>query len=164
MITIRPINANDIPVVKQIIHTVAYSIFGFDGTLEDSIRHYEGLGILDDLKDIRSHYFDKGGTFLVALHGDQVIGSGALRKLDERIAELKRIWLLEEHHGRGIGYRLIKRLFDFARAQGYTRVRLQTSPGQTRALAFYRKVGFYEIPCYNEDVGEISMEIDLSEE
>ncbi len=43
------------------------------------------------------------------------------------------------------------------------RVRLQTSPEQVRALEFYRKVGFYEIPCYNDDVGEISMEIGLSE-
>ncbi|MFL7867515.1 MAG: GNAT family N-acetyltransferase, partial [Anaerolineales bacterium] len=107
------------------------------------------------------HYFAAGGTFLVALNGEQVIGSGALRKLSDNTAELKRMWLLEAYHGRGIGYRLLMQLFDFAREQGYARIRLQTSPEQVRALDFYRKVGFYEIPPYNEDVSEISMEIEL---
>ena len=163
MITIRPIHKEEIPAVKQIIHCAAYNIFGFNGTLEESIRYYDGLGIFKDLEDVQDHYFQKGGTFLVVLNGEQVIGSGALRKLDEKIVELKRMWLLEEYHGQGIGYRVILELFDFAREKGYSLVRLQTSPEQIRALAFYRKVGFYKIPCYNDDLDEISMELDLSE-
>jgi len=162
MITIRPIRTEEIPTVKHIILSVAYSIFGFDGTLEDSIRHYEELGVLDDLNDLQGHYFENGGTFLVALDSGQVIGSGALWKLDEETAELKRMWLLETYHGQGIGYRLLMQLFNFAREKGYIRVRMQTSPEQVRALEFYRKVGFYEIPCYNDDTDEISMEVQLT--
>ena len=162
MIIIRPIQEGDIPTVRQIIYQAAYNIFGFDGTLEDSIRHYEGLGVLDDLKDVQANYFEAGGTFLVAHNGEQVVGSGAMRRLDVETVELKRMWLMETYHGQGIGYRLINRLFDLAREKEYTRVRLQTSPEQLRALAFYRKVGFYEIPCYNEDIDEISMEIRLA--
>ena len=162
MITIRPIRTEEIPTVKHIILSVAYSIFGFDGTLEDSIRHYEELGVLDDLNDLQGHYFENGGTFLVALESGQVIGSGALWKLDEETAELKRMWLLETYHGQGIGYRLLMQLFNFAREKGYIRVRMQTSPEQVRALEFYRRVGFYEIPCYNNDTGEISMEVQLT--
>ena len=78
MITIRPVHEEEIPAVKQIIHRVAYNIFGFDGTLEESILYYEELGIHQDLEDVRAHYFNAGGTFLVALYGEQVIGSGAL--------------------------------------------------------------------------------------
>ena len=162
MITIRPIRTEEIPTVKRIILSVAYSIFGFDGTLEDSIRHYEELGVLDDLNDLQGHYFENGGTLLVALDSGQVIGSGALWKLDEETAELKRMWLLEACHGQGIGYRLLMQLFNFAREKGYTRVRMQTSPEQVRALEFYRRVGFYEIPCYNNDTSEISMEFQLT--
>jgi putative acetyltransferase len=162
MITIRPIRSDEIPAVKRVINSVAYNIFGFDGTLEDSILHYEGLGVFYDMEDIQSHYFDNRGTFLVALNGEQVIGSGALRKLDGETAELKRMWLLEAYHGQGIGYRISMQLFDFARQQGYARIRLQTSPEQIRALDFYRKVGFCEISCYNDDSDEISMEIQLS--
>lgn len=162
MITIRPIRPDEIPAAKRVILTVAYNIFGFDGTLEDSIRHFLAAGKLKDMDDVQANYFDAGGTFLVVLNGEQVIGSGALRRFDEATAELKRMWLLEAYHSQGIGYRLITQLFDFARGHGYICVRLQTSPEQIRALAFYRKVGFYEIPCYNDNIEEISMEVNLS--
>ncbi len=161
MITIRPIHIEEIPRVKHIISTVAYGIFGFDGDLEDSIRYYSSRGIYSDLDDLEAHYFNNTGMFLVALDDGQVIGSGAVRRMDADTAELKRMWLLETYQGQGVGYRLIGELFAFARSRGYRRVRLQTSPEQVRALAFYRKVGFYEIPCYNEDVTEISMEMSL---
>jgi putative acetyltransferase len=163
MITIRPIRTEEIPAAKRVILSVAYNIFGFDGTLEESIRHFEASGELRDMENVTSHYFEAGGTFLVVLNGEQVIGSGALRRLDDETAELKRMWLMEPYHGQGIGYRLINQLFDFARNNSYVRIRLQTSPEQVRALDFYRKVGFYEIPCYNEDFGEISMELSLME-
>jgi GNAT superfamily N-acetyltransferase len=69
------------------------------------------------------------------------------------------MWLLEAYHRQGIGYCLIQQLIYFARQNGYVRIQLQTSPEQTRALVFYRKIGFYEIPCYNDELDEISMEI-----
>ena len=163
MIAICPIRKEEIPVVKDIIHRIAYNIFGFDGTLEDSIRYYESLNIFGDLENIQANYFENGGTFLAVHDGEQVIGSGAVRRMDSETAELKRMWLLEKYHGQGIGYRLITQLFEFARGQGYSRIRLQTSPEQVRALKFYRRVGFYEIPCYNNETGEVSMEIKLLE-
>lgn len=159
MITIRPIHEDEIPAAKRVILTVAYNIFGFEGTLEECIRYYEATGELIDMDKVRSHYFEAGGTFLVVVNGERVIGSGALRKMEDETAELKRMWLLEAYHGQGIGYRLITQLIDFARKNGYTRICLQTSPEQVRALDFYRKVGFYKIPCYNDKLDEISMEL-----
>lgn len=161
MITIRPIKPDEIPAAKRVLLTVAYNIFGFDGTLEDSIRHFEAVGRFRDMDEVQTHYFENKGMFLVALNGEQVIGSGALRKLDDETAELKRMWLLESYHGQGIGYRLIQQLIEFANKNGYKRIRLQTSSEQIRALRFYQNVGFYEIPCYNEDTEEISMELKL---
>ena len=90
-----------------------------------------------------------------------LIGSGAIRKLDSQTAEFKRMWLLESHHGQGIGYQVITRLFEFAQTKGYDRVRLQTGSEQARAFAFYKRLGFYEIASYNYKNGEISMEINL---
>ena len=142
MITIRPIQTDEIPAAKHVIMTVGYGIFGWDGSLEESI-----------------HYFDNGGFFYAVLDDDRLVGSGAIRRLDAATAELKRIWLLEAYHGQGIGYQLVTLLFAFARNQGYLYVRLQTSPQQTRAIAFYKRLGFLEIPCYNEDIKAISMEI-----
>ena len=161
MITIRPIRKDEIPSAKRVMLTVAYGIFGWDGSLEDSIHYFENSDEFVDMDNLESHYFDNGGLFLAALNDGSLIGSGAIRKLDTTTAELKRIWLLEVYHGRGIGYQLVTLLFNFARDQAYQYVRLQTSPQQIRALAFYKKLGFKEIPCYNDDNETVSMEIAL---
>jgi len=163
MIQIRPILAEEIRAAKHVILKVAHGIFGWDGgALEDSIRYFEASDEFEDMDNFQAVYFDRDGLFLVILDSDTVIGSGAIRKIDMEIAELKRMWLLKDYHGQGIGYRVVQQLFDFARAKGYKRVYLQTSPEQRRAIHFYQKVGFQEIPSYNDDEGEISMAIDLN--
>jgi len=161
MITIRPIRADEISAAKRIILSVAYGIYGWSGSLEDSIRHFESTGEFADMDQVESHYFQNDGLFLAVLDDDTLIGSGAIRKLDSQTAELKRMWLLESHHGKGIGYQVIQCLFEFARIKGYNLVRLQTGSEQTRAFAFYKRLGFYEIANYNAKSGEISMEINL---
>jgi len=161
MITIRPILKDEIPAAKRVILTVGFGIFGWDGSLDDSIQYFEHSDEFADMDNLQTHYFDNGGLFLAALDENKLIGSGAIRKLDEATAELKRIWLSEEYHGQGIGFQLVTLLFNFAHAQGYRHIRLQTSPQQTRAIAFYKRIGFMEIPCYNDDRGAVSMEITL---
>lgn len=161
MITIRPIRADEIPAARRVILSVAYNIYGWNGSLEDSIHHFEASGEFKDMDNFQAYYFDNNGLFLAILDDDRLVGSGAIRKLDAEIAELKRVWLLEPYHGKGIGYRVINHLFDFARGHGYKHILLQTSPEQVRAFAFYQKVGFREIPCYNDKREEISMTIDL---
>ena len=159
MIKIREVQPEEASSIKRLINSVAYGIFGFAGSPEDSLRHHEAIGAYMDLDDIKRNYSENGGLFLVALAGEEIIGCGALRRLDDAAAELRRMWLLERYHGQGIGYRLLTQLVSFARRKGYSRLRLQTSPEQTRALGFYRKAGFQEIPGYNQEAGEISMEL-----
>lgn len=160
-ITIRQIRAEDIPAVKLVIWTVAYGIFGWDGTLEDSIREMVRQGELEDVDRVDTEYLQDGGQFFVALDDGLVIGSGAVRRMRADTAEVKRLWLLDRYQGRGIGYRIMQELIAFAHASGYTRLVLQTSPQQTRALAFYRKIGFQEIASYNDEIDEVSMELRL---
>ena len=163
MISIRPIKPDEIPAARHVILSVAYKIYGWEGTLEDSIRHFESIGEFRDMDEVESHYFGNDGLFLAVSDGDTIIGSGAVRKLSNEICELKRMWLLEAYHGRGIGYQVFAQLLEFARGKGYWFMRLQTGPEQTRAIGFYRKLGFYDIPCYNEKPRELSMELKLSE-
>ena len=106
-------------------------------------------------------YENNHGLFLAVLDDGKLIGTGAIKRMDENTAELKRLWLLEEYHGQGIGHRIVMQLFDFARQKGYTRIRLQTGETQIRALEFYKRLGFYEIESYRESMDNISMEIIL---
>ena len=99
MIIIRPIIKDEIPAAKRVILTVGYGIFEWDGSLEESILHFENSDEFADMDNLQNHYFDNGDLFLSVLDDTRLIGSGAIRKLNKDTAELKRIWLMDAYHG-----------------------------------------------------------------
>lgn len=162
MIKIRPIKPEEISFAKRLIYRVAYQVFRDTHTLEESIAFYEAQNILQDMDELQQTYFNNAGMFLVLTDDDQIIGTGAIRKINEEICELKRLWLLFEYHGKGLGYRMIQELFAFARQKGYQRVRLETErDSQSRAFDLYKRLGFYEIPRYSNHQDETAMELIL---
>lgn len=161
MIKILPIQPHQIEDAKYVISAVAQRIFVPDKTVQDFYAVLKEEHELHDVDNYQQDYFENNGLFLVVMDDNKLIGTGAIKKLDENIAELKRLWLLEEYHGQRIGLQIVSRLLDFARAHGYEKVRLQTSQKQERAVRFYMQVGFYEIPSYRESMDDISMEMGL---
>jgi len=117
---------------------------------------------MQDIDELQQTYFDNDGVFLVMTDDDQIIGTGAIRKIDNDICELKRVWFLFEYHGKGLGYRMMQELLSFAREKGYSRIWLETDQEyQNRAFNFYKRLGFYEIPRYSNHKDETAMEIVL---
>jgi putative acetyltransferase len=161
MISILPIQARQVEAAKDVITSVAQRIYESGKPVEDFLDMLRHKRLLQDVDNFQQVYFEHNGIFLVILDDGQLIGTGALKQIDPETAELKRFWLLEQYHGQKIGYALVMRLFAFAREKGYQRVRLQTGQEQVRALAFYKKLGFYKIPSYNGDEDEISLELRL---
>jgi len=163
MIKIRPIKNHEIQEAKLVIFTVAYEVFKEASSLEESIAKYSAQGKLSEMDDVQKNYFENGGTFLVTVDENRIVGTGAIRYLEDGVCELKRMWLLTEYHGQGFGYRMIQELFSIAKDKGYRLMRLETDKVvQTRAIAFYTKLGFYEIPRYEgDDPEDMAMEIVL---
>lgn len=162
MIEIRPIRPHEVPEAKHVVFTVAFEIFGGADTLEESIAKFSAQGKLSEMDEVQKNYFENGGTFLVTVDDGRIIGTGAIRRLEEGVCELKRMWLLSEYHGQGLGYRMMQELFKSARERGYKIMRLETDRAvQTRAVNFYRKLGFYEIPRFGDDPDDMGMEITL---
>lgn len=162
MIEIRRIKPDEAAAAKQVIYRVAHEIFNDPLPLEDSIAYHESRGELKDLDDIQQNYFENGGIFLIMLDGSQPICTGAIRKFKDDVCELKRLWLLTDHHDKGLGHRMLQELLAFAREKGYRKVWLQTDAiYQSRALDFYRRIGFYEIPRYTAQTDDVSMEMML---
>ena len=91
------------------------------------------------------------GCFLIARTGGRSVGCGAVRKLDESTAEVKRMWIDPSVRGRGIGRRLLAGLESAAQRLGCTLVRLDTSSHLPEALRLYRSSGYREIPAYNDN-------------
>src|SRR5687767_6972374 len=163
MITIRRIRPDESMAAKRVIYRVAHEIFNDSLPLEESIMFHEERGELKDMDNIQQNYFNKEGIFLVTLHEQEIIGTGAIRNFEDKTCELKRLWVLTEYHGRGLGYRMIQELLAFARTKGYERIRLETDPVyQKRAVEFYKRLGFQEVPIANATEDEdILLEMSL---
>lgn len=162
MIKIRPIKRDEWAAAKLLVYRVAHRIFNETRSLEEAIADYDSRGALDDMLDIQKNYFDNGGIFLVMTDDQELIGTGAIRKFDDETCELKRLWFLPSHHGRGLGYQMIQKLLGIARQMGYQKVRLETDPiTQKRAYDLYKRLGFVELPLGSNDPDDVPMEMNL---
>jgi putative acetyltransferase len=148
---------------KTVITRVLWTYFGMEHSLPEFTALVEEEKELQDVDQYQSIYAGDKGLFLVVLVDDCVVGTGAIRPITTEVAELKRLWLLEEYHGQKIGYQVVMRLFEFARQAGYSRICLSTSLEQKRAIAFYKRIGFVETDAYQGQLydDDISMQIDL---
>lgn len=99
----------------------------------------------DTLADMRP----PSGAFLLATDGATTLGCVGLRREDATTAEVKRLWVAPSARGTGLAQRLMHAIENHARAQGATRLVLDTSRHLPGAVAFYRKHGWTEIPRYN---------------
>ncbi len=89
-----------------------------------------------------------GRLFLVFVDG-KVAGCIALRKLEENICEMKRLFVREEFRGIGLGEKLIEKLIAEAGSIGYRKMRLDTLPDKMqKAVKLYTSHGFQEIAPY----------------
>ena len=99
-------------------------------------------------------YVSPHGSLLVAKGGLDYLGTVGLKRLSVGIAEIKRLYVVPEARGRGIGGMLLARIIDDARLKGYERVRLDSHrPSMSTAIAMYQSLGFVEIPPYGPDLG-----------
>jgi putative acetyltransferase len=92
-------------------------------------------------------------TFLVVRHGSEPVGCGALRRLDDDTAELKRMYVAAAARRRGIARRLLAELERCAVQFGYRAIRLETGLQQPEAIALYESGGYTRIPAFGSYVG-----------
>lgn len=91
------------------------------------------------------------GWFLVARVGEEPVGCGALKRLDDATGEIKRVWTAGTERGLGVASRIMDRLEALARDAGFKRVRLDTNRTLVEAQAMYRSRGYREIGRYNDN-------------
>jgi ribosomal protein S18 acetylase RimI-like enzyme len=109
----------------------------------------EGLGQIDKLiAELPGAYGPPRGEVILAFAQDSVAACGALRELEPKIGEIKRVYVRADHRGPGFGPRLTRALLDRARELGYERVRVDTLPTMYSAIEFYQEMGFVPIPAY----------------
>ena len=90
------------------------------------------------------------GAFLVAYLDDVPVGCGAVRRIDESTAELKRMYVAPQVRGQGIGRALVQALEREARRLGVSKVVLETGTRLTAAIGLYEAMGYARIPLFGE--------------
>lgn len=117
-----------------------------------------------EMADFPGRYGGPGGCLLLARSGDRPVGAVGLWPLRGNVCEMKRMYVLPEARGAGLGRRLAVAIIAEGRRLGYRAMRLDTVPRlMAPAVALYRELGFREIPAYthNPIEGAIYMELDL---
>jgi putative acetyltransferase len=84
--------------------------------------------------------------------GDEVIGIGALKELDDGTGEVKSMRTHPDHLRRGVAALLLDHIVAEARARGLTRLSLETGSGPAfeAALALYRRRGFVDGDAFSD--------------
>ncbi len=121
-------------------------------------------GFEDELASLPGKYSGPEGRLLLAYQNDELAGCIALRKLNEGICEMKRLFVRDGFKGQKIGVQLIERIIADAREIGYQKMRLDTYPTKMgKAVSLYDSHGFRSIEPYydNPHTGVLLMEITL---
>ena len=87
----------------------------------------------------------KDGDFIVGEIDGKVVASGALKKVRNGIAELKRMRVHPDFQSRGFGQAILDELEKRAKRLGFKKIVLDTSKGWIKAQKFYKKNGYIEI-------------------
>ena len=94
------------------------------------------------------------GVFYLVENAGQLVAMGGLRRSEDGIAELKRVYVRPAGRGHRLGQALATRLVADARAFGYRRVRLDTLPFMGAAQAIYEAMGFADCAPYPIEMPE----------
>lgn len=134
--TIRQATNADIASVRAVLYAVRAEY----GVLSES-------GVDDpELDDLEANFFLGGGRFEVVENATRrVVGCAGLYPLDDRRAELCKMYIERSARGQGLGKRLLENLLAAARRHGFREVWLETNSSLTEAISLYTRYGFMPV-------------------
>ncbi|MEE3625082.1 GNAT family N-acetyltransferase [Nitrospirillum sp. BR 11752] len=134
---IRPYRAGDESGIAALIVPIQQEEFGIPISYEDQ----------PDLRDIPGFYLTGAGQFWVAVEGEAIVGSIALKDIGGGAAALRKMFVAPSHRGQPhrAAARLLAALLSHAREVGLTSLYLGTTAKFLAAHRFYEKSGFSPI-------------------
>ncbi|MCP4581150.1 MAG: GNAT family N-acetyltransferase [candidate division Zixibacteria bacterium] len=110
--------------------------------------HLDFQDFQTELNNLPGDYALPDGRMLLAYSDDTLAGCVGMRKFDQGVCELKRMYVKPEFRKQGIGRQLAEAVIARARDTGYKLMRLDTLANMTEAVNLYRSLGFKESERY----------------
>lgn len=126
------------------------------GWVADIARSNYGLSfdveamVKSDIED-SSKFYPPTGRFYLVQRDNRYVGVGCLKRLDEGVGEIQRMYLQPQMRGVGAGRLLVERLLQDARQMGYRKVRLESLKALGAAHGLYHAVGFVDVDPYADN-------------
>lgn len=127
-------------------------------TVDLRFQEYES-----EFASLPGKYAEPDGRILLAVLHGAVTGCAALRRVDQDICELKRVYVRPAARGLNLGRRLVESMIHEARNAGYTSMCLDVLPEFDAAQQLYRSLGFLPAKAvsYNPVPGTKFLALDL---
>lgn len=130
----------------------------------DLSQRYGGPGDATPMSP--AQFAPPGGGFVIAWLGSEPAGCGGWRSREDftATAEIKRMYTVPRHRGRGVASAVLRAVEESARTAGMRRVILETGDRQPEAIALYERHGYEKIPnfgYYRDEPGCVSYGRDL---
>jgi putative acetyltransferase len=100
-----------------------------------------------------AEFEESGGYFVIAREADQALGCGGFRPVDERCAEIKRMFVRASARRRGVARQILRHLEAEVRRRGFRTMVLETGCDNAEARALYEAEGYFPIPAFLGYVG-----------
>lgn len=122
------------------------SLFGqYAASLPVDLNHQ---GFAEETAHLPGPYAPPDGELLLARTDGDVLGCIALKRLAPGVAEIKRLYVVQQGRGLGVGKALVAAILKEAARLGYREIKLDTLPHMTQAIALYRGFGFAPVAPY----------------
>lgn len=96
---------------------------------------------------------ERNETVVLAYIETEPVGCGCFKKYNAETVELKRMFVKEDHRGKGISSHLLTELETWAKEFGFKWAVLETGIRQVAALGLYQKAGYSLIENYHPYIG-----------
>lgn len=158
---IVPIKAHQNEAARGLIFDVAFEFFGRGEEFGAWKTRVGQTWLSQDIDELATLFPRNGGAFWVLLDGEQIVGTGGVKRVDEQTCELKRMYLLPRARGLGWGRKMAQTAIEWARGAGFERMRLDTDDELVAATALYQSLGFAPIPRYKQSGAGLFFELKL---
>ena len=136
---------DDVTAVKQLCRDfVTWLLAAHPEQREKILIYFEPVKWEQTLAKLPKIHARPDGAMLLARLDGVAVGCIMYHKIEQDVAEVKRLFVATEARGKGIASRLVEALIESAQSDGYKELRLDTTTFLSEAERLYRKHGFVD--------------------